>query len=133
MLSYAGRLIEYFNSIQNLRQCVLTCTLTQTQSKPRTILGKNLAKNGWRKIHFSQQTLWVARKRLDEFMRRDSFGRLTFNLYKIKKTFSSYFAGVGANYRVEADFVLFIGDEGKCTIKYTKSSYSPAQIHCRPF
>lgn len=133
MLSFCGLLNEYKSYIQKLRQCMLICTLTQTRSEPGTILERNLAKNDWKKIGGSRQTVWIAQKRPDEFMCRDYLGRLAFGSYKIKRNFSSYFAGVGANYRVEADFVLFIGNAGKCTIKYTKSSSSPAQIHYHPF
>lgn len=133
MLSFCGLLNEYKSYIQKLRQCILICTLTQTRSEPGTILERNLAKNGWREVDHSHQTVWMAQKWPDEFMCRDYLGRLAFGSYKIKKTFFSYFAGVGANYRVEADFVLFIGNAGKCTIKYNKPRYLPAQIHYHPF
>lgn len=133
MLSYSMLLAKYLTPVPGFRQCVLTYTLTQTQLVPRLILERNLKAGGWRKIGYSQQTLWMAQKRQDEFMLKDCLGRLIFDRSKIKKIFSSYFAGVRQNYRVKADFVLFVGDAGKCAVKYYKPGYLPAQINYRTF
>lgn len=128
MLSCSGRLIKYLNSIQKLRQCVLTCTLVDSECA-RSILETNLKNDGWKKIGFSQQTLWMADKSASDFMDINMRKQWIFNKNKICNKFRGYFAGLPLDCDVDAIFVLVICNSGKCSVTYTKSRHSQPVIN----
>lgn len=102
-----------------MSQCVLTYTLTDSECA-RSILDTNLESAGWEKTEFQQQTHWMAEKPTSEFMTRQS-GKLQFDDSKINEKFRGYFAGVKEDCKVDASFVLVVGNTGKCAVKFTKS------------